>query len=185
MKESKTLEFKESITKSFLKTVSAFSNYDGGEIIFGIDDDGNIKGLSDPKSTCLDIENRINDNIVPLPGYSLKIDETNKIISLVIKEGKNKPYLYNSKAYKRNDTSTIEVDSFELTRLVLEGKKINFEDLPSSNQKMDFHYLENKLKEHIDIKMCKSGTIMLRIFYQITTHFQELILLNLAIVSTL
>ena len=43
MKESKTLEFKESITKSFLKTVSAFSNYDGGEIIFGIDDDGNIK----------------------------------------------------------------------------------------------------------------------------------------------
>ena len=45
MKESKTLEFKESITKSFLKTVSAFSNYDGGEIIFGIDDDGNIKGL--------------------------------------------------------------------------------------------------------------------------------------------
>ena len=83
MKESKTLEFKESITKSFLKTVSAFSNYDGGEIIFGIDDDGNIKGLSDPKSTCLDIENRINDNIVPLPGYSLKIDETNKIISLV------------------------------------------------------------------------------------------------------
>ena len=46
MKESKTLEFKESITKSFLKTVSAFSNYDGGEIIFGIDDDGNINGLS-------------------------------------------------------------------------------------------------------------------------------------------
>lgn len=53
MKESKTLEFKESITKSFLKTVSAFSNYDGGEIIFGIDDDGNIKGLSIPKALVL------------------------------------------------------------------------------------------------------------------------------------
>ena len=46
MKESKTLEFKESITKSFLKTVSAFSNYDGGEIIFGIDDDGNTLNLN-------------------------------------------------------------------------------------------------------------------------------------------
>ena len=101
---------------------------------------------------------RDSDNIVPQPGYSLKIDETNKTISLVIKEGKNKPYLYNSKAYKRNDTSTIEVDSFELTRLVLEGKKINFEDLPSSNQKMDFHYLENKLKEHIDIKIFNQDT---------------------------
>ena len=173
MKESKTLEFKESITKSFLKTVSAFSNYDGGEIIFGIDDDGNIKGLSDPKSTCLDIENRINDNIVPLPGYSLKIDETNKIISLVIKEGKNKPYLYNSKAYKRNDTSTIEVDSFELTRLVLEGKKINFEDLPSSNQKMDFHYLENKLKEHIDIKIFNQDTLKTLNLYNVQIGYNN------------
>mgnify|MGYP004560412505 CR=1 FL=1 len=31
-----------SITNTFLKTVSAFSNYDGGVILFGIDDDGNI-----------------------------------------------------------------------------------------------------------------------------------------------
>ena len=88
MKESKTLEFKESITKSFLKTVSAFSNYDGGEIIFGIDDDGNIKGLSDPKSTCLDIENRINDNIVPLPGYSLIYTTQRPISEMILQRSK-------------------------------------------------------------------------------------------------
>ena len=33
-----------------MKTVSAFSNYNGGEIFFGIDDNGNIKGLSDVHS---------------------------------------------------------------------------------------------------------------------------------------
>ena len=38
------------------KTVSAFSNYDGGTILFGVDDDGNIKGLPDVKQACLDIE---------------------------------------------------------------------------------------------------------------------------------
>ena len=32
MHETKKLEFKETITNTFLKTVSAFSNYDGGEI---------------------------------------------------------------------------------------------------------------------------------------------------------
>lgn len=31
----------------FVKTVGAFSNYDGGEIFFGISENGNIKGLSD------------------------------------------------------------------------------------------------------------------------------------------
>ena len=45
MRETKNLEFKETITSTFLKTVSAFSNYDGGTILFGVDDDGNIKGL--------------------------------------------------------------------------------------------------------------------------------------------
>ena len=32
MRETRILEFKETITNTFLKTVSAFSNYDGGTI---------------------------------------------------------------------------------------------------------------------------------------------------------
>ena len=57
MRETRTTEFKEKITNTFLKTVSAFSNYGGGEIFFGIDDSGTIKGLPDAKQACLDIEN--------------------------------------------------------------------------------------------------------------------------------
>ena len=73
MRETRTLEFKESITNTFLKTVSAFSNYDGGSILFGIDDDGNIKGIPDPVQACLDIENNINDSISPQPNYILEL----------------------------------------------------------------------------------------------------------------
>ena len=65
MRETRILEFKETITNTFLKTVSAFSNYDGGTILFGVDDDGNIKGLPNVKQACLDIENKINDSIAP------------------------------------------------------------------------------------------------------------------------
>ena len=49
MQETRILVFKETITNTFLKTVSAFSNYDGGTILFGVDDNGNIKGLPDIK----------------------------------------------------------------------------------------------------------------------------------------
>ena len=45
MRETRILEFKETITNTFLKTFSAFSNYDGGTILFGVDDDGNVKGI--------------------------------------------------------------------------------------------------------------------------------------------
>lgn len=53
MRETRTIEFKETITNTFLKTVSAFSNYDGGIILFGVDDDGNVKGLLDVKQACI------------------------------------------------------------------------------------------------------------------------------------
>ncbi len=76
MRETRTIEFKETITNTFLKTVSAFSNYDGGEIFFGIDDNGNIKELSNIKQACLDIENKINDSITPQPDCVLSETRT-------------------------------------------------------------------------------------------------------------
>lgn len=47
-----------------------------------------------------------------------------------------KPYLYKSKAYKRNDTATIEADTLEFSRLLLEGKSIRFEELPCREQEL-------------------------------------------------
>ena len=122
MRETRILEFKETITNTFLKTVSAFSNYNGGMILFGVDDDGNVKGLPDVKQACLDIENKINDSISPQPNYMLELQNNDQTIKLTVKSGLQKPYLYKSKAYKRNDTATIEVDTLEFSRLVLEGK---------------------------------------------------------------
>ena len=121
MRETRILEFKETITNTFLKTVSAFSNYDGGTILFGVDDDGNVKGLMDAKQACLDIENKINDSISPQPNYTLEIQNNDQTIKLTVKSGLQKPYLYKAKAYKRNDTATIEVDTLELSRLILDG----------------------------------------------------------------
>ena len=121
MHETRILEFKETITNTFLKTVSAFSNYNGGTILFGVDDDGNVKGLSDVKQACLDIENKINESVSPQPNYTLEIQNNDQTIKLTIKSGLQKPYLYKSKAYERNDTATIEVDTLEFSRLVLDG----------------------------------------------------------------
>ena len=159
MRETRTLEFKETITNTFLKTVSAFSNYDGGSILFGIDDNGNVKGLPDIKQACLDIENKINDSISPQPNYTLEVQNNNQTIKLTVKSGIQKPYLYKSKAYKRNDTATIEVDTLEFSRLILEGKNIRFEELPCKDQELSFEILYSKLKESVQIEIFNRDTL--------------------------
>ena len=159
MRETRILEFKETITNTFLKTVSAFSNYDGGTILFGVDDDGNVKGLSDVKQACLDIENKINDSISPQPNYTLEIQNNEQTIKLTVTSGLQKPYLYKSKAYKRNDTATIEVDTLGFSRLVLDGKNIRFEELPCKDQDLSFEVLQRKLKESIQIKTFNQDTL--------------------------
>ncbi len=159
MRETRILEFKETITNTFLKTVSAFSNYDGGTILFGVDDDGNVKGLPDVKQACLDIENKINDSISPQPDYTLEIQNHDQTIKLTVKSGLQKPYLYKAKAYRRNDTATIEVDTLELSRLVLDGKNIRFEELSCEDQELSFEVLYRKLKERIQIETFNRDTL--------------------------
>ena len=164
---------KEKISNTFLKTVSAFSNYDGGKIYFGIDDNGNIKELADAKQACLDIENKINDNIIPQPDYTLELQNNDKTIKLTVKSGIQKPYLYKSKAYKRNDTATIEVDILELSRLILEGKNIQFEDLPCKDQDLSFHILSQKLKDHIQLENFNQDTLRTLNLYNSNTGYNQ------------
>ena len=152
MLETRILEFKQDITNTFLKTVSAFANYDGGKILFGVDDNGREVGLKNPRAACLDIENKINDSITPQPSYTISVEESTGVVVLEVYPGRSKPFLYKAKAYKRNGTATIEADSLELTRLVLMGRNIDFEELPSDNHQLTFKTLEKMLKEKVGIE---------------------------------
>ena len=151
MKESRILEFKQQVTNTFLKTVSAFANFESGSIMFGIDDYGKTVGIVDPDRTCLDIENRINDSISPKPDYSLRVNRRTGVITLNVQEGKYKPYLYKGRAYRRSDTATVEVDQIELRRLTLEGSNLYFEELPCGAEHLNFDYFESVLKEKLNI----------------------------------
>lgn len=156
--KNKKVVYKKEVSKTYLKTVSAFANYNDGEIIFGIADDFNVVGIDNPIEACLNIENQINDSIKPKPDYSLKIND-DKTISLYVMQGVNTPYRYNGKAYKRNDSSTIEVDAIEEKRLILAGMNISFEELNANEANLKFSYLCQKLKEIIDLENFNLDTL--------------------------
>lgn len=69
----------------------------------------------------------------------------------------------NQKAYKRNDSATIEVDTLEFSRLVLKGKNISFEELPYKDQNLTFHFLEEQLEKSIQINSFNFDTLKLLI----------------------
>ena len=153
-KERYNLEFKSEVSKTFLKTVSAYANYNDGVIMFGVDDDGDFVGLENAKEESLRIENMINDSVSPIPDFEIEIREReNKtILILGVKKGKDTPFYYHGKAYKRADTSTVEVDRFELRRLSIEGVNMDYEERKASSQDLRFTTLELWLKEKAGIE---------------------------------
>jgi len=154
LKEGYNIEFKEEISRTFLKTVCAFANFNNGEIIFGLDDDGNVVGMNYSKEKSLQIENMINDSLTPVPEYKIIIEKIGdaEIIRLAVTKGKDTPYYCNGKAYRRADSATVEVDRFELRRLAMEGINIGYENLKASSQNLNFHVLESRLKEEAGIE---------------------------------
>ena len=87
-----------------------------------------------------------------MPDYSLDVESGTGVITLTVREGSRKPYFYKSKAYRRNNTSTVEVDTFELTRLILEGQNRTYDSLKADRQDLSFDSLEKALKSAAGIR---------------------------------
>lgn len=160
MRETATLEFKQQLSKSYLKTVSAYANYGTGKIIFGIADDGTPVGLADPQDTCLRIEHAINDSIDPVPRFELAIEGDARTVTLTVHEGPDKPYLSSGRAYRRTDTSTVEVSRLEHSRLVLTGEHVSFDALVAKEQDLAFGHLEKELASKLGLKPLDQNSLI-------------------------
>ncbi len=172
-REKFNVEFKEKISRSFLKTVSAFANYHDGKILFGVNDNGEVVGIKGSDTMYLQIEHMINDSIDPVPSYTLesKVLQDKEIIVLTVSKGNNTPYYYHGKAYRRSNTSTLEVDRLELHRLVLEGMNIQYESLKSSIQDLDFTILEKDLKSKVGIDAMTIDVLRTLLLYDKKGYF--------------
>lgn len=151
--ETRTMEFKREYSRTILKTVSAFANYYDGQIIFGIDDFLKVIGVEDPLSLKLTIENAINDNITPKPYFEITDDiiENKNVLILKIFSGENTPYVFNGKAYRRLDTSTVAVDKNEYENLILRGRNLSYDSLTFDEGKLEFQYFHNIIRDRLDI----------------------------------
>jgi len=124
--------------KSWLKSVSAFANGEGGTLIFGISDDDKIIGLTNAENDAEFISETIKTKLDPIPTIDLKFKELNgkKLIFLYVNEGQETPYYYigdkQRLAYVRIGNESVVADRIQLKQLVMKGSGRTYDSLPSS-----------------------------------------------------
>ncbi|MDP3057849.1 MAG: putative DNA binding domain-containing protein [bacterium] len=151
--ESKTIEYKREYSKSLLKTVSAFANFNDGFVVIGISNSGEVIGVENPVETRLCLENAINVAIEPTPFYEITGEtlDGKAIIVLKVYKGEYTPYIWNNRAYKRMDTSTVQVDRYSYEELILQGRNLSFEEVVSGHQILEFQLLSRMVKQVMKI----------------------------------
>lgn len=158
--ESEILEYKSKFTEQSLKSVSAFANTKGGQIIFGIDDKTLMptKKLS-PLKVSQNLERRINDCLSPIPDYKIEMDEANQLVKLKIEEGLYKPYFFEQIAYIRKGTSSIPMDALILARMMLEHEHLTYDQLPSRQEDYSFSILEKEVLSKLGLEQLGSDSL--------------------------
>jgi ATP-dependent DNA helicase RecG len=136
-----------------LKSVSAFANEHDGWILFGVSDQGEVFGITNGQQLRLKVENAINDNIQPRPYYEIESQQADGHDVLIVKvfKGEYTPYFYNSKAYIRSDTASVEADRTRLNQLILAGQNIFFDQSESPEQTLTFDNLERFMRQRLKI----------------------------------
>lgn len=119
--EGKHIEFKESIKAKpkIAETTVAFSNTEGGTILIGVNDNGEVVG-EDEDQIHERISNIISDSVDP-PSISFEIEKHslkgNIVYAIKIQSGRDKPYIFRGKVYiRRSKTNRVagkhELDNF-------------------------------------------------------------------------
>lgn len=167
--ETSNIDYKERIEgnkpKSWLKSVSAFANTKGGIILFGIEDKNHkLIGLDNIQETSEKITELINSKITPLPRYEINafVEDGKDFLELKIGDGPSMPYYVFSdgrkEAYIRSGNQSILAPEYILNDLILKGKNLTFDALPTEYNINDlsFTLLAATIKEKTNKKFNSS-----------------------------
>ena len=132
--------------KSWLKSVSAFANGIGGTLLFGIDENRNVVGLTDAQADAEAISRLIKERITPLPEFVLSpMQEQGKnLLSLTVNSGPATPYFYKAdgitEAYIRIGNESVAAPDYMLRELILKGTNRTFDSLITDSKKSDYSF---------------------------------------------
>lgn len=157
MTEGITTEFKREYTDEIKKTVVAFANTRGGEVLIGVEDDGTVIGIPDVDGTMLKVTNALRDSIKPditmfLLCEKREIDGEN-VVAVSVQKGTACPYYLAAKGLRpegvfvRQGASTVPATGSAILKMIKETDGDDYEAARSLNQELTFQEAERFFTE--------------------------------------
>ncbi len=166
--ESEVVELKEIYTPDLKKEIISFANTNGGTILIGVQDNGNIIGIDNADFVIQQIANSIRDSIRPditmFTNIELLKYEDKTYIKLTVEQGTKRPYYLSDKGlkpsgvYVRSGTTfapasedairmmikATDGDTFETNRSLIQ--ELTFNSLSKEMEKRNFEFTEVQMK---------------------------------------
>ena len=163
MTEGMTTEFKREYTDEIKKTVVAFANTRGGELLIGVEDDGSVIGVPDVDGTMLKVTNALRDSIKPDITMFLLCEkremEGKDVVAVSVQKGTACPYYLAAKGL-RQGASTVPATGSAILKMIKETDGDDYEAARSLNQDLTFQDAARFFaEEHIPFEQEQKRTL--------------------------
>ena len=170
MTEGITTEFKREYTDEIKKTVVAFANTSGGELLIGVEDDGTVAGVPDVDGTMLKVTNALRDSIKPDITMFLLCEKREMdgkdVVAVSVQKGTACPYYLAAKGLRpegvfvRQGASTVPATGSAILKMIKETDGDDYEAARSLNQELTFQDAARFFaEEHIPFEQEQKRTL--------------------------
>ena len=128
--ESQNIEFKKSTAQlqAAIETICAFLNGNGGVVLIGVSNDGKIIGQDISDHTRQEIAKEINriEPAAQVEVSDILISEKKYLIMMQVNSGHHAPYIYDGRAYRRNQATTSKMPQHRYEQLLVARGQLNY-----------------------------------------------------------
>jgi len=132
--EGQQLEFKRSLAEldTATRAVAAFANTDGGVLLFGVRDSGEIVGVDLGQSSRERIVNRITGATDPAvyPSVEYVMVEGRVVVVVQVAASDNRPHLADGRAYKRVGAADVRLERDEYEQMLMTRSSAAYDRQP-------------------------------------------------------
>ncbi len=129
MSENQSVEFKETWKDEYLKWICGFANSNGGSILIGKNDKGEIVSIENAKKLLEDIPNKVKDTLGILVDVNLHHSVKGDYIEIIV-ESYPYPVNYKGQYHYRTGTTKQELKGAALDKFLLQRKGKRWDGVP-------------------------------------------------------
>ena len=127
MSESQNIEYKSSWRDEYLKWICGFANAQGGKLYIGVDDNGNVCGVSNIKRLLEDIPNKIHTSLGIVAEVNKKEKDGLEYIEVIVVPS-SYPVSYHGEFHYRSGATKQQLTGIALTEFVAKKTGVRWED---------------------------------------------------------